>query len=80
MILLATAYGATAAEAGPGSAAVAAVGVQSEGRAPLVARCAVGVGAISEGALFASCRLSAIGICVLRRSWLESLKVCCGEC
>ena len=41
MGLLATSYGATAAEAGPGSAAVAAVGVQSEGRAPLVAGVAV---------------------------------------
>ena len=78
MGLLATSYGATAAEAGHGSAAVAAVGVQSEGRAPLVAGFAVGVGEVSEGALFASCRLSAIGICVLRRSWSESLKVCCG--
>ena len=77
---LATSYGATAAEAGPGSSAVAAVGVQSEGRAPLVAWFACGVGAISEGALVASFRLSAIGICVLRRSWSESLKVCCGEC
>lgn len=80
MGLLATSYGATAAEAGPGSSAVAAVGVQSEGRAPLVAGVAVAVGEVSEGALFASCRLSAIGICVLRRSWSESLKVCCGEC
>ena len=79
MGLLATSYGATAAEAGHGSA-IAAVGVQSEGRAPLVAGFAVGVGAVSECARFASCRLSAIGICVLRRSWSESLKVCCGEC
>jgi hypothetical protein len=56
MGLLATSYGATAAEAGPGSAAVAAVGVQSEGRAPFVARFAVNVGAVSEGALVAGCR------------------------
>jgi hypothetical protein len=37
MGLRATSYGATAAEAGPGSEVVAVVGVQSEGRAPLVA-------------------------------------------
>jgi hypothetical protein len=80
MGLLATSYGATAAEAGHGLAAVVAVGVHPEGRALLVVGFAVGVGAVSDRALFASCRLSAIGICVLRRSWSESLKVCCGEC
>ena len=79
MGLLATSYGATAAEAGPGSE-VAVVGGQSEGRAPFVAGVAVAVGEGSGGAMFAICRLSAIGICVLRRSWSESLKVCYGEC
>jgi hypothetical protein len=80
MGFLATSYGVTAAEAGLGSAAVAAVGVQAEGSAPLVVGSAVGVGSVAGGARFAICRLSAIGICVLRRSWSESLKVCCGEC
>ena len=41
MGLLATSYGATAAEAGPGSEVVAVVGMQSEGKASLVAGVAV---------------------------------------